>query len=111
MTINNAYSIEELLRKYERDFNKISWRNQLTSILKEWYLRIRIYVIKNFTKNDIQVDRRIVKLMAIEIFVKGGTSKQFQDKFYAFLEECRANKDEEEFEQLIIIFENVISIK
>lgn len=75
--------------------------------IREIFLFMRIFLIKHLTKDSIKADRKIVKLMAKEIFVKRGTSDYFQDKLYDFLDGCKAKKGHEEFIYLVDIVRNI----
>lgn len=75
--------------------------------IREIFLSIRIFLIKQLTKDSIKADRKIVKLMAKEIFLQRGTSDSFKDKLYGFLDECKTKKSQEEFIYLVDIVKNI----
>ena len=74
---------------------------------REILLGAKIFLMKSFTKDKIKADRKIVAFMAKEIFIKHGTSDAFQNKFYAFLDECKIKKDKDEFAYLVQIVKNI----
>ncbi|MEQ9415511.1 MAG: hypothetical protein RIF39_16870 [Cyclobacteriaceae bacterium] len=60
-------------------------------------------------KNEIDLDRKVLLLLSNEIFVKGGTTENFQDKLYRFLDDCKAAKNEKEYLYLIGLLRKTMS--
>ena len=91
----------------ERIESKKIQQRQSTLSSREIILSIKIFLIKYLTKDKIKADRKIVEFMAKEIFIKGSTSDSFQNKLYAFLDECKVKKDKDEFIYLVEIVKNI----
>ena len=101
-------SIEKLLVEIEENFRKSAIRTNRKFILREWVIKLKIFLLRNSGKSENEIDRKIVSLLSKEIIVKGGTTEAFQNKFYEFLDYCKTNKNEEEFNHLINLFKKYL---
>ncbi|MEM8966817.1 MAG: hypothetical protein AAGE93_10410 [Bacteroidota bacterium] len=98
---------EKLLTEIERNSRRLSRISEKRFKLRAFLITIRILIIKKLINDDTEADRRIVKLLSREIFIKGRTPSYFQDNFYWFLDECRVRKSEEEFKYLVHLFKEI----
>lgn len=99
-------SILKLLIAIERNSKIVHRRSQWQFIVRELLIRSRIALFKTLNKNEVWIDRKIVKLLYQEIFIKSGTTMQFQDRFYIYLDELKTKKSKEEFEYLVSILKD-----
>jgi hypothetical protein len=97
-------SIERFLEEIEANTRKSTIRKNRRFIAREWLIKLKIFLVRNSGKNSIEIDRKIVLLLSKEVFTIGGTTEDFQNKLYVFLDYCKANKNEEEFNHLVNLF-------